>query len=1062
MARRLFLIFGLLLGLVVLLLALAVVFRLEVVRYLLDDTLEARGLDGLSYEVESVELESASLTAVAWQEGDRLSLNRITVSYDPWDLLSGEVQGITVEGLRLTLDLTGTGAPLEGLPIPAGGSEGTDGDGATAGGGAALPDALPPITLVDAQIKTETPAGPVEVELEGDILPDGVGGLAGAFGLVLAGELGRLEGSLSVTRDPDGLMTGAAVLEQGNLDLPGGSIGGLGGEFDFRVGGSEPPRVRGEFTLSGIEVPQQLFDAADLLVVLEDGQFLAEGLLRSPDRKAEARVKMTADSLFAEPLVKLDGSLRLEAGAALWPLLDLPQPSRGAARFQLAGEGTLPALERLTVRDGGLLAWLAAGDTRGRIEIRLADLAFPGAMQGLSGTTRLDWGLLQGVIVAGLTEDATLTAANLDPAWLVSLDLPPDTAAALAGGATLTLPAQAAADARLYLEPSAEGHLLDLAATLRLEATDGARAALAGVLTLDLSPTLEVVSLSLQGLALQAQELPLDGHVIGSLKIGGELEGTPAELEGDLGIQVTLLKTDLGDHPVEDLGVGGQFAAHYTDERLELVLQSDGQVSMGQFFLDGQAILTAPADGEVQSSDLALDWSSGDLILSHDTVAKLGEERLLFGEPGEGVAVEGDFGRFRLVGRTNAAFDYAATLGLSEVAVRLPSYGLFLGQTSVAWIFPFPDEADAPGRITVGDGAVTTALGRIGGLTLEAEATESETGIVLEGSGRGPGGVGRVSVRLEDDSATGKGGLTADWGPVTFKPGGLQPGQLLGFFSDFEEVGGKLRLLLSFNWTADRGSSAAKVTLTDISFHHPQLDAEGLDATIAFDRLAAISTRPGQKVTVRKLDIGMPITDVTASLQIKPGRETAYILSDLGFTLAGGRFTAPQLAFDPAQEQTSSTVAVDNLDLDLLVQELEIEDFAMEGKMSGSLPVAYRLSDEAISVTGGKLVNVTPGVIRYGQAGTASLRAGGDENFALALEALENFQYSTLDLTIDKEAEGSTRLYVILEGKNPDVLDGYPFRININLQTNLSQVLDALREGYRLNPDLFKGGWTFN
>lgn len=1056
MARRLLLFLGLPLALVVLLLVVAYLFRQEVVRYVLDDALEARGLGALSYEVESVEFENATLSAIAWGEGETLSLRRLTVDYDPWKLLSGEIENVTLEGLRLTLDLTGTGPVLGDFPFPA------EGDPVAAHEGAgALPSNLPPITLLDTVIQADTVAGPTEISLEGDVLPDGVGGLAGAFGLALAGDLGRLQGSLSVTHGPDGLTTGAAVLEDGNLDLPGGSIAGLRGEFDFRFGGEEPPRVRGEFTLSGIDVPRQLFDAADLLLVLEDGQFLAEGLLRSPDRKAEARVKVSADHLLAEPQVALESSVRLEAGAALWPLLGFNQPSRGSARFRLAGEGTLPNLDRLTIREGGLLAWLAQGDTRGRAELAMEDLTFAGSLQGLSGQTIIDWGLLQGVIVAGLPQDATITAANLDPAWLQRMELPPDTAAALAGGATLTLAADGPAEARLHLQPSPEGHLLDLSGTLRLETTEGARAALAGVFTLDLTPRLRLASLALQGLALQAQELPVDGHVIGSLKIGGDLEGTPERLEGDLGIQVSLLKTDIGDYPVQDLAIAGQFATLYANDRLDLTLTGDGRLSMAQFVMNGGNILPEPADGELQSGEVALDWSSGELILTHDAVARLGEERLVFGEGTGAVPVEGDFGRFRLVGRTNAAFDYGATLGLTGAAVTLPSYGLFLGKAELAWVFPFPDELPAPGRISVGDGAVTTGLGRIAGMTLEAEATETDDGLVLEGTGRGPGGVGQIAVRLEDGE-DGNGGLTADWGPVTFKPGGLQPGQFLGFLDELEEVSGRMRLQLTFKWTPESGSSAAKVTLTDLSFVHPQADVKGLDTTIAFDRLSALSTRAGQKLTADVVDIGMPLTDLTASFRIKPGRKTAYILSDLAFTLAGGRFTIPELAYDPGQERTAATVGISNLDLALLTKELDVSDFAMEGRMSGSLPIAYRFADEAITVTDGRLTNTTPGAIRYGQPGTASLRAGGDENFTLALEALENFQFSTLDLTIDKEAEGQTRLYVILEGNNPEVLDGYPFRININLQTDLSQVLNALREGYRLNPDLFKGGWTFN
>jgi hypothetical protein len=150
------------------------------------------------------------------------------------------------------------------------------------------------------------------------------------------------------------------------------------------------------------------------------------------------------------------------------------------------------------------------------------------------------------------------------------------------------------------------------------------------------------------------------------------------------------------------------------------------------------------------------------------------------------------------------------------------------------------------------------------------------------------------------------------------------------------------------------------------------------------------------------------------------------------------------------------------MDLALMTKELGISDFSMEGRMSGTLPLGYAPKDETITIASGKLDAITPGVIRYGKPGTAELRSGGDENFTLALQALENFQFKKLDITIDKEADGATKLKIVLEGSNPEVLDGYPFLININLSTNLAEVLLALKEGYRLNPDLFKGGWTFD
>jgi hypothetical protein len=280
--------------------------------------------------------------------------------------------------------------------------------------------------------------------------------------------------------------------------------------------------------------------------------------------------------------------------------------------------------------------------------------------------------------------------------------------------------------------------------------------------------------------------------------------------------------------------------------------------------------------------------------------------------------------------------------------------------------------------------------------------------------------------------------------------------------NDFNDVAGKAAVALKFAWTNKGASSEMRVTATDLSFEHPNAKVEGLNGKIVFDRLAQLSTPPGQKFSAKLIDIGVPLADLTATLDIEAGRSPTYALSDMAFTLFGGRVSLPALRLDPNADTVGIRLVIKDMDLALLTKELGISDFSMEGLMSGTLPLGYAPKDETITIANGQLNATTPGVIRYGQPGTAELRGKGDENFTLALQALENFQFKRLDMTIDKEANGATRLKVALEGSNPEVLDGYPFLINVNLTTNLAEVLLALREGYRLNPDLFKGGWTFD
>ncbi|MDH4031696.1 MAG: YdbH domain-containing protein, partial [Chromatiales bacterium] len=62
-------------------------------------------------------------------------------------------------------------------------------------------------------------------------------------------------------------------------------------------------------------------------------------------------------------------------------------------------------------------------------------------------------------------------------------------------------------------------------------------------------------------------------------------------------------------------------------------------------------------------------------------------------------------------------------------------------------------------------------------------------------------------------------------------------------------------------------------------------------------------------------------------------------------------------------------------------------------------------------------------------------------------------------LSADKSAAGETTLLLSLAGHNPDVLEGYPFKLNIGLETDAAPLLAMFRQGTDLFDEVIKRVW---
>lgn len=84
------------------------------------------------------------------------------------------------------------------------------------------------------------------------------------------------------------------------------------------------------------------------------------------------------------------------------------------------------------------------------------------------------------------------------------------------------------------------------------------------------------------------------------------------------------------------------------------------------------------------------------------------------------------------------------------------------------------------------------------------------------------------------------------------------------------------------------------------------------------------------------------------------------------------------------------------------------------------------------------------GVLRY--TGDIGQRAGeANESVKTAFQALENFEFTVLELGANGDLLDVVIVTARLEGRNPDMLGASPFNFNVSVESQLGQLLTTAR-----------------
>ncbi|MFO7993780.1 MAG: YdbH domain-containing protein [Marinobacter sp.] len=238
--------------------------------------------------------------------------------------------------------------------------------------------------------------------------------------------------------------------------------------------------------------------------------------------------------------------------------------------------------------------------------------------------------------------------------------------------------------------------------------------------------------------------------------------------------------------------------------------------------------------------------------------------------------------------------------------------------------------------------------------------------------------------------------------------------------------------------------------------------ASGLFARMAW---SGLSGRLAVNFSGERLDVrtsGLDLDAVNPGIPVSNIRVAGGYQADTGQLAAGtvtleqasSAFLGGNVAIESGQWQLSELpvrvpLELDGVRLSELMQIYPAEGLAGTGVLRGTVPVQF--DHQGVSIEAGQVEAVSPGGTLKLPAERLRGMAQNNEAMALVVKAMENFNYTVLNSTVDYDQDGRLVLGLRLEGSSPDVRDGHPIVLNINLEEDIPALLTSLQLSGRVN-----------
>ena len=284
---------------------------------------------------------------------------------------------------------------------------------------------------------------------------------------------------------------------------------------------------------------------------------------------------------------------------------------------------------------------------------------------------------------------------------------------------------------------------------------------------------------------------------------------------------------------------------------------------------------------------------------------------------------------------------------------------------------------------------------------------------------------------------------------IRFERGGKFDAADLAFITPVSDLTGTIGLDAKASWSPTRSTQTATATVDDVSFVAGDISVVGLTTNVELAELSPPRSVGTHKVTAKSITAGLPLTDLSADYALT-GDGTAVVRQG-AVNVAGGQITLTDAVFPLNGGDGAFALGVQNLDMGLLATQAAIDGLSVTGTLSGSVPL--RSDKTGYHFVEGLLRSDSPGQVIY-KPSAPSPALSENQGGALLLQALSNFTYDRLSLTLNGPLAEEINLLVGLAGKNPDLYGGYPIEFNLSLTGRLTQILRQGVVGYGIPADL--------
>ncbi|NIA67125.1 hypothetical protein HBA54_00800 [Pelagibius litoralis] len=1004
------------------LLAAGLLFRQEIAGGLARAYLEGQDVEVGSLQVNRLTSDTIVLDALILGTEDEITAESIQLVFTP-NLLSGRPTRVEIDSLTLQLDLTGNG-PLLGSLQP------LIDQHAAAPSDAPSEDnqfgAVPTVRLNGAEIVARTGAGPMVVDIEGGFGPQDDGSLTGRLSAQAMTDLGRLSAGISGHLGPDGALSVKARIDDGQIDWQEIAIGQLTGFLDVALTPDGKPQISADFKLADLIYRP----ADDQPLDLTAGTIAAEGGLSDFTLKATLAGKGESLQLDLAGGINETASLRqmvlaveaeLRTAGALAGYLPLPGVTVNKGGLTLVAEAAA-ALPRLLPWPTGwqdIPPLLQSATASFSGDVILADVALADRSSGLSAHLPFAANLQDNRLAISLREDGEARIEQPAAERLLSLGVPGDLLPLLQSGLSVSLASKGPQPFHLAMTPAWPIAAAELAAVASLTSEQGLSATVA-----------------------------LDGDA----DLGGS--GTITRFDATGTATAKAERLTLGDQKVRDLSLELPLNLRFGTEGLMLALAGDGKAGVRQLGGDLPLRLNKPLDLIIDQAELQQGLNDPSYRYRLRSRA-LSVDAGLEPAAGDPLAIALERAAVTVDGRFDPAQGHDATVEAKIDGIRIPSYALKAdGLTTKTRLDrdlrPVESRFAAGPVVLGGDQPMLAPLTVDGTLRRRGSGYDITTNAALMEGPR----LGELSTRYNDD---GRAAARLTVAPLLFTPEGLQPSDVSGLLDGLMEVSGQVSGTAELAWPLNTAAERGTLGIQNLSFTSQGIKVEGISLDLALQSLVPLSSAADQRLTIRRIDAGAPIdnAELRFSLDQEPGPHLE--IAGGGFRLAGADWTLEPTRLDPAASENAMVLATDNLDLAIFFALVEVDGLSGSGILAGRIPVVFE--GDAVVVADGALAAQAPGRLSLRSPTLAAALGGGGKTVELAIKALEDFRYETLSIKLNKSARNEAQILLSILGSNPAVLDGQPFQFNINLESNLTSVLEALRQGYSLSDEALRRAW---